>query len=146
MQTSEPCFYNYFSQYQADVVRYHLRKDLREASGLGSPPAQFTTNGSESINAALKRKVNHKESECPQFNENLKAYVQSHNMKKSFELYQVMDSIISTRNCTLCHLSVSVVTTQSTMPVSLGSQSGSAIPGTCAAVNISTSPLRFQFT
>ena len=77
MPTSEPRFYNYFSQYQADVVRYHMRKDLREASGLGSPPAQFTTNGSESINAALKCKVNHKESEWPQFNEHLKAYVQS---------------------------------------------------------------------
>lgn len=77
MPTSEPRFYNYFSQYQADVVRYHMRKDLREASGLGSPPAQFTTNSSESINAALKRKVNHKESEWPQFNEHLKAYVQS---------------------------------------------------------------------
>ena len=56
----------YISQYQADIVRYHMRKDLREASGLGSPPAQFTTNGSESINAALKRKVNHQESDWPQ--------------------------------------------------------------------------------
>ena len=54
-----------------------MRKDLRKASGLGSPPAQFTTNGSESINAALKCKVNHKESKWPQFNEHLKAYVQS---------------------------------------------------------------------
>ena len=54
-----------------------MRKDLRGASGLGSPPTQFTTNGSESINAALKRKVNHKESDWPQFNEHLKAYVES---------------------------------------------------------------------
>ena len=68
MPTSELHFYNYFSQYQANVVRYHMRKDLREAFGLGSPPAQFTTNSSKSINAALKRKVNHKESEWPQFN------------------------------------------------------------------------------
>ena len=77
MPTIEPRFYNYFSQYQADVVRYHMRKDLREASGLGSPPTQFTTNGSESINAALKRKVNHKESAWPQFNEHMKAHVES---------------------------------------------------------------------
>ena len=54
-----------------------MRKDLREASGLGSPPTQFTTNGSESINAALKRKVNHKESDWPQFNEHMKAHVES---------------------------------------------------------------------
>ena len=38
-------------------------------------------------------------------------------------------------------LSVSVVTTQSTMPATLGHQSGSAVPVTCAAVNISTSQL-----
>ena len=87
-----------FSQYQADVVRYHMRKDLRKASGLGSPPAQFTTNGSESINAALKRKLNHKESEWPQFKEHLKAYYVQSQREKSFEFYQVVDSIASTRN------------------------------------------------
>ncbi len=54
-----------------------MRRDLREACGLGSPPSDFTTNSSESINAALKRKVNHKESEWPQFNERLKLYVES---------------------------------------------------------------------
>ena len=98
MPTSEPRFYNYVSQYQADVVRYHMRKDLREASGLGSPPAQFTTNGSESINAALKRKLNHKESEWPQFKEHLKVYYVQSQREKSFEFYQVVDSIASTRN------------------------------------------------
>ena len=35
-------------------------------------------------------------------------------------------------------LSVSVVTTQSTMPATLGPQSSSAVPVICAAVNIST--------
>ena len=47
--SSGPRFYHYFSQYQADVVKYCMRKDLREAAGLGSPPAIFTTNPSESI-------------------------------------------------------------------------------------------------
>ena len=28
---SGPKFYQYFTQYQADVVKYHMRKDLREA-------------------------------------------------------------------------------------------------------------------
>ena len=44
--------HDYFIQYQADVVRYHMRKDIRERGGLGSPPSAFTTNASESINAA----------------------------------------------------------------------------------------------
>lgn len=55
---SGPSFHAFFCQYQADVVKYHMRKDLRESAGLGSPPSIFTTNGSESLNAALKRKVN----------------------------------------------------------------------------------------
>ena len=74
---SGSCFHSYFAKYQADVVRYHMRRDLREACGLGSPPSEFTTNSSESINAALKRKVDHKESDWPQFNEHMKMYVES---------------------------------------------------------------------
>ena len=54
-----------------------MRKDLRESAGLGSPPSTFTTNGSESINAAIKRKVDHKESDWPQFNEHIKNLVKS---------------------------------------------------------------------
>ena len=65
--TTGPRFYNYFIQYQADVVCYHMRKDLCESAGLGSPPAKFTTNASESLNAAIKRKVDFKESDWPQF-------------------------------------------------------------------------------
>lgn len=52
-----------------------MRKDLRESVGLGSPPSMFTTNGAESINAAIKRKVDHKESDWPQFNEQIKCLV-----------------------------------------------------------------------
>ena len=66
-----------FFKYQAEVVKYHMRKDFRESVGLGSPPSIFTTNGSESINAAIKRKVNHKESEWPQFNNHVKQLVTS---------------------------------------------------------------------
>ena len=51
-------FYAFFSRYQADVVNYHMRRDLRESAGLGSPPAIFTTNSSESINAVVKEKLN----------------------------------------------------------------------------------------
>ena len=55
-----PRFYRYFVQYHADVVCYHMRKDLRENAGLGSPPSKFTTNASESLNAVIKRRVDFK--------------------------------------------------------------------------------------
>jgi hypothetical protein len=52
-----------------------MLKDLRIAAGLGNPPSIFTTNSSESINAVVKRKVNFKETEWPQFNQELKELV-----------------------------------------------------------------------
>ena len=58
-------FYDSFSKDQSEIVKYHMSKYLRESVGLRSPPSTFTTNGSESINAAIKLKVNHKESEWP---------------------------------------------------------------------------------
>jgi hypothetical protein len=67
-----PQFHSYFRRYQAEVVKYHMRKDLREAVGLGSPPNIFTTNISESVNAMIKKKVYYKEQEWPKFNEHLK--------------------------------------------------------------------------
>ena len=42
--SSGPRFYNFFVQYQAKVVKYHLRKDLREAAGLGSTPAMLKSS------------------------------------------------------------------------------------------------------
>ena len=46
-----------------------MLSDVRQKAGLGSPPQSFTTNASESLNAAIKKKVNHKETEWPLFNE-----------------------------------------------------------------------------
>ena len=53
-----------------------MRKDLREAAGLGSLPTIFTTNPSESLNAILKKKVDYKQHEWPKFNEHLKQLVE----------------------------------------------------------------------
>ena len=75
--SSGPRFHSYFIQYQADVVCYHMRRDLRESAGLGSPPANFTTNASKYLNAAIKRKVNFKESDWPEFVSHIKQYIQS---------------------------------------------------------------------
>ena len=72
--SSGPRLFHYFVEYQADVIRYH---DLREIVGLGSPPSTFTTNASESINTAIKRKVDYKEPAWPEFNEHMKSFVES---------------------------------------------------------------------
>ena len=68
-------FFEYFKKYYANIVRFNMLKDLRIAVGLGNPPAIFTTNSSESINAVVKRKVNFKETEWPKFNQQLKQIV-----------------------------------------------------------------------
>ena len=49
--------------------------DVRVAAGPGFPPSIFTTNASESLNAALKKKMNFKETEWPEFNEAMKKFV-----------------------------------------------------------------------
>ena len=58
------------------MIKYHMRRDLREAAGLGSPLAIFTTNPGESVNAVLKKKVDYKQHEWPKFNEHLKELVE----------------------------------------------------------------------
>ena len=67
-----PRFFEYFSSKKANV---NMWRDLRESAGLGSPPAIFTTNASESINSVMKRKVDFKESEWPKFNDEVKDLV-----------------------------------------------------------------------
>ena len=52
-----------------------MLKNLRVSARLGNPPSIFTTNGSESINALLKRKVSFTETEWPKFNQELKQIV-----------------------------------------------------------------------
>ena len=59
----------------ADIFRHNTLKFLRRDVGLGNPPDIFTTNASESLNAALKKKVNYKETEWPQFNEAVKQLI-----------------------------------------------------------------------
>ena len=49
-----------------------MLKDLREALGLGSPPAILTTNASESMNSVLKKGVSYKESQWPEFVQKMK--------------------------------------------------------------------------
>ena len=60
-------FIQYFSTRTAAVIRDTMLRPIREECGLGCPPDIFTTNASESINAILKRKVNYKRNELPDF-------------------------------------------------------------------------------
>lgn len=68
----QPSFFEYFVQHYAKTISHTMLKDIRTVVGLGSPPAIFTTNASESLNAALKKKMNFKETEWPEFNEAMK--------------------------------------------------------------------------
>ena len=52
-----------------------MLKSVREECGLGFPPAAFTTNASESLNAKLKHKVDYKKNELPLFIEKVKELV-----------------------------------------------------------------------
>ena len=64
-----PQFYHYFKQYKAQVVRHNM---LRCYSGLGCPPAAYTTNASESI---IKQHLHYKASLWPEFNEKLRKLI-----------------------------------------------------------------------
>lgn len=68
-------FFDYFKMQYSSVIRNTMLKDLRTFAGLGSPPGSFTTNGCESLNAVIKRKVNYKATEWPEFNNQLKEIV-----------------------------------------------------------------------
>ena len=70
-------FFSYFKRSAADVIRHHMRKDLREAAGLGSPPAIFTTNSSEAMNSVIKKQVAYKKTQWPEFVREMKELVDS---------------------------------------------------------------------
>ena len=62
-----------------------MLKPVRTKAGLGSQPLQFTTNASESMNAVLKRKVDYKKSELPEFLDELRKVIdeQEHELERA---------------------------------------------------------------
>jgi len=68
-------FISWFQAYKALVIRGSMIRSVREECGLGSPPAPFTTNASETANYMLKHKVNYKRSELPEFLQKLEELV-----------------------------------------------------------------------
>ena len=53
-KNEQPKFFNWFLKYESQVFADAMIKPRREAAGLGSPAAEFTTNACESGHAALK--------------------------------------------------------------------------------------------
>lgn len=70
-----PGFMEWFCTTQAEVMCTTMMVSVRTRAGLGSPPEHFTTNSNESLNNLLKRKVDLKCSEWPQFNRILQGAV-----------------------------------------------------------------------
>jgi len=71
-----PGFVKWFVEHEARVICTSMIASVRSQAGLGSPPKSFTTNSNESLNNLLKRKVDFKKSEWPQFNKTLRSAVQ----------------------------------------------------------------------
>ena len=68
-------FFEYFVDNYSKTFENTMLKNIRSDVGLGFPPDIFTTNSSKSLNAAIKRRLNYKESEWPEFNETMKQHV-----------------------------------------------------------------------
>ena len=66
---------SWFLSHKVHTIRDSMLKSVREECGLGFPPAAFTTNASESLNAMLKHKVDYKKNELPLFIEKVKELV-----------------------------------------------------------------------
>ena len=72
-----PQFFRYFEQHKGLVVCHNMFRCYRETVGLGSSPAAYTTNASESVNAVIKQHVQYKASHWPEFNEKLRKLINS---------------------------------------------------------------------
>ena len=73
-----PTFYTWFVKHKSEDFCNHTLRGLREDVGLGSPPAPFFTNASESINAALKDTMSYKKQQWAVFNNKVKKAIENH--------------------------------------------------------------------
>ncbi len=68
-------FYEWFMKYKCRLFEESMLKAVRELAHLGSPPAEFSTNACESINAVIKTKVSYKKSDLPHFLDQMKELI-----------------------------------------------------------------------
>ena len=71
----QPSFHTWFVRNKSEDFCEGALKEDRELAGLGSPPSPYYTNSNESINSALKRKVNFTKQQWPDFNDSMKEFV-----------------------------------------------------------------------
>ena len=62
-----PGFHEWFLKYKAEDLATSMTQAARLSAGLGNPPEPFYTNEVESINRLIKRKVNYKATQWPDF-------------------------------------------------------------------------------
>ena len=66
-KTTEAKFFKWFHAYHAQNVKSCMLKPIRSAIGLGSPPAEYTNNANECVNAIIKWKTSYMASELHTF-------------------------------------------------------------------------------
>ena len=71
----DPTFFLWFKREKAQDFCSGTLADQREAAGLGSPPAPYYINASESMNSAFKEKTNYTKMQWPEFNHKMKSFV-----------------------------------------------------------------------
>ena len=74
-QDHQPLFHNWFCKYKAEDFCEGTLSITRELAGLGCPPLPYYTNPNESINSALKTKVDYTKQQWLKFNDLMKAFV-----------------------------------------------------------------------
>lgn len=68
-------FIDWFRAHKVNLIKESMVCSVREDCGLGSPPVAFTTNACEAANSVLKKKVNYKRNELPEFVRQLRELV-----------------------------------------------------------------------
>ncbi len=71
----DPSLHSWFVTYKAQDVISSMLRPIREAAGLGCPPALYYTNASECMNSVMHNKTQYKASEWDQFNVNMQQLV-----------------------------------------------------------------------
>ena len=71
MYSAQPGFYEWFTRNKMTIMQT-MMKPVCEEAGLRSPPEQFTTNASETINFIIKFHISYKPSQLMELTEKLR--------------------------------------------------------------------------
>jgi hypothetical protein len=72
---SQEPFHTWFVKNKANDFIEGALQDSRELAGLGCPPVPYYTNANESLNRAIKNKVNFTKQQWPIFNDKMKEFI-----------------------------------------------------------------------